>query len=90
MCQDTIHHYMSMCHDTIHHHKSMCHDTIHHHMLCSTGDLHIGEAIMNDHIYDIGMSLRDKSATDRIKWKQNKLGNLLMTERNLLKNTIVQ
>ena len=56
----------------------------------STGDLHIGEAIMNDHFYGIGMSLRDKSATDRTKWKQNKLGILLMTERSLLKNTVVQ
>ena len=58
--------------------------------LCSTGDLHIGEAIMNGHFYGIGMSLRDKSATDRTKWKQNKLGILLMTERSLLKNTVVQ
>ena len=41
--------------------------------LCETGNLYIGEAIQKDTFYGIGFSLTHKEATDRKKWKTNKL-----------------
>ena len=51
--------------------------------LCETGNLYIGEAIQKDTFYGIGFSLTHKEATDRKKWKTNKLGELLMAERTV-------
>ena len=53
--------------------------------LCSTNDLLIGESIVNDKFYSIGLSSGEKTATDRTKWQQNKLGLMLMEERTALK-----
>ena len=51
--------------------------------LCSTNDLLIGESIVK--FYGTGLSIGQKTAIDRTKWQQNKLGLMLMEERTALK-----
>ena len=53
--------------------------------LCSTNDLLIGESIVKDKFYGTGLSIGQKTAIDRTKWQQNKLGLMLMEERTALK-----
>ena len=53
--------------------------------LCSTNDLFIGESIVKDKFYGTGLSIGQKTATDRTKWQQNKLGLMLMEERTVMK-----